>query len=54
MLLYSNIDLLTKYDKEVPQTWDQLIDTTKYIMEREHAEENYNIIGFSNLFPSTY
>jgi len=33
--LYANMDLLEKYNKSVPETWDELIETTNYIYERE-------------------
>lgn len=34
-MLYYRKDLLEKYNRDVPKTWDQLIETSKYIMERE-------------------
>ena len=33
--LYYRKDLLTKYNKEVPTTWDKLVETTKYIVAEE-------------------
>jgi len=33
--MYSNMDLLNKYNKTIPQTWDELIETENYIHERE-------------------
>jgi len=33
--LYSNMDLLNKYNRKVPETWDELIETTNYIYDRE-------------------
>lgn len=36
-MLYYRKDMLEKYDMEVPETWDQLIETSKYIMEREES-----------------
>jgi len=38
-LLYSNNKLLKKYDKPIPQTWDELIETSLYIKERENDPE---------------
>jgi len=35
--LYSNMDLLNKYNKTIPQTWDELIATENYIHEREES-----------------
>lgn len=36
-MLYYRKDLLEKYKKPVPQTWDELIETAKYIMNREEG-----------------
>ncbi|KAL6598888.1 periplasmic binding protein-like II [Neocallimastix sp. 'constans'] len=33
--LYANMDLLNKYNQTVPKTWDELIQTTNYIYDRE-------------------
>jgi len=45
-VLYSNYELLNKYNKSVPKTWDELIDTCKYIMEREKDSELICYNGF--------
>jgi len=50
-LLYSNKLYLDKYGKRVPQTWDELIETAEYILEHEHAENNFGIIGYNALMP---
>ncbi|OUM58656.1 hypothetical protein PIROE2DRAFT_16013, partial [Piromyces sp. E2] len=34
-VLYSNKDLLKKYNKEPPKTWDELINTSKFILNEE-------------------
>ncbi|TDO94199.1 carbohydrate ABC transporter substrate-binding protein (CUT1 family) [Halanaerobium saccharolyticum] len=36
-MLYYRKDLLEKHNKEVPKTWDELIETSRYIMEREEG-----------------
>ncbi|KAL6598131.1 periplasmic binding protein-like II [Neocallimastix sp. 'constans'] len=46
-LLYSNTKLLKKYNKRIPKTWDELIETSKYIMERENDPE---LIAYNGLF----
>jgi len=38
--LYSNRDLLNKYQKEIPKTWYDLISTSKYIFEEEKKYNN--------------
>jgi len=46
-LLYSNINMLNKYKKRIPKTWDELIDTSIYILEREN---NTNLMAYNGLF----
>jgi len=41
-------ELLKKYSKEVPVTWEKLIETSKHIIENE--KNNTNIIGYNGLF----
>ena len=50
-MLYYNKVLLQKYGKTIPETWDELIDTSKYILEKEN---NTNLIGYNGLFDGTY
>ncbi|ORX78587.1 periplasmic binding protein-like II [Anaeromyces robustus] len=45
-MLYSNKRLLNKYNQTIPKTWDELISSAKYIMEKEYQNENYDIIGY--------
>jgi multiple sugar transport system substrate-binding protein len=42
--LYYRKDLLDKYKRPVPKTWDEMIDTAKLIMD---GEKNPNLQGFS-------
>lgn len=42
-MLYYRKDLLAKYDRPVPETWDELVETSKYIMDRE--KDMYGIAG---------
>jgi len=41
---------LDKYKKPVPETWDELIETSKYIIKQEHAQNNTDIIAFNGLY----
>jgi len=45
--LYSNYALLNKYNKSIPRTWDELINTCKYIMKKEN---NTDLICYNGLF----
>src|SRR6056297_78788 len=45
-LLYYRSDLLEKYDREVPETWDELEETAQYIMEEERAAGNEDFYGY--------
>ncbi|ORX45025.1 periplasmic binding protein-like II [Piromyces finnis] len=49
-VLYSNKKLLDKYGEKVPKTWDELIKTSKYIMEEEKKLNNTDIISYNGLF----
>jgi len=49
-VLYSNKQLLAKYNKSVPKTWDELIDTAKYIKNMEsQLYGNNDLIGYNGL-----
>jgi len=47
-ILYSNIELLSKYNKPIPKTWDELINTCEYIMEKE--KNDTELICYNGLF----
>ncbi|KAL6608523.1 periplasmic binding protein-like II [Neocallimastix californiae] len=49
-ILYSNKNLLKKYDRRVPKTWEELLDTGKYILEKERANNNTEIIAYNGFF----
>jgi len=51
VVLYSNTGLLNKYEKEIPKTWDELIETGKFILENERKNGNIDLIGYNGLFP---
>ncbi|ORX58372.1 hypothetical protein BCR36DRAFT_111115 [Piromyces finnis] len=48
--LYSNKELLKKYNKRVPKTWKELLDTGKEILEKERALNNIELIGYNGGF----
>ncbi|ORX86473.1 periplasmic binding protein-like II [Anaeromyces robustus] len=49
-VLYSNRELLTKYGKEPPKTWDELIETSKYILNEEKKQNNTDLIAYNGVF----
>ncbi|ORX79047.1 periplasmic binding protein-like II [Anaeromyces robustus] len=49
-VLYSNKNLLEKHHKPVPKTWDELIETSKYILEREN---NPDLIAYNGYLDKT-
>jgi len=38
--LFSNMELLAKYNKDPPKTWDELMSTGRYIVEEERKLNN--------------
>jgi len=47
-VLFSNKELLDKYHKPIPKTWDELIETGKEILEKERLlYNNSDIIGYN-------
>eukprot|EP00833_Pecoramyces_ruminatium_P018892 jgi/Orpsp1_1/1192924/evm.model.d7180000096934.1 len=47
--LYSNNILLNKYNKTIPKTWEELIDTGKFIKEKE-KENNPDLVAYNGFF----
>jgi len=50
-VLFSNENFLKKYGKKSPITWDELIETSEYIMKEEKEKYNNKILGYNGLFP---
>ena len=46
-LLFYRKDLLEKYDREVPKTWQELTETAKIIQDGERADGNSDMWGYS-------
>jgi len=44
------MDLLNKYEKDIPKTWDELIKTGKFILENERKNGNEDLLGYNGLF----
>ncbi|KAL6624961.1 hypothetical protein U3516DRAFT_823917 [Neocallimastix sp. 'constans'] len=49
-VLYSNIKYLKKYNKTIPKTWNEMMDTGEYILNREKELNNTDLIGYNGLF----
>jgi len=50
-VLYSNTKLMKKYHKPIPKTWNDLIDTTKHIMNEEKKKDsNTDLVSYVGLF----
>ncbi len=47
--LYSNQDLLTKHEKRIPKTWEELMETSKYIADEELKRNNKTYIRYNGL-----
>ncbi|KAG4083846.1 periplasmic binding protein-like II [Neocallimastix lanati (nom. inval.)] len=52
-VLYSNNIYLKKYNLTVPETWDELIEKAKFIMDREKEQGNSDLIGFMGNFQNS-
>ncbi|ORX87619.1 hypothetical protein BCR32DRAFT_147409 [Anaeromyces robustus] len=48
-VLFSNKILLDRYNKSVPKTWDELILTSKEILNEEKKLNNTNLIAYNGL-----
>ncbi|ORX81333.1 periplasmic binding protein-like II, partial [Anaeromyces robustus] len=49
-VLYYNDRLLNKYNRTVPKTWNDLIETGKYILNEEKKQNNTDLLGYSGGF----
>ncbi|KAL6600107.1 periplasmic binding protein-like II [Neocallimastix sp. 'constans'] len=52
-VLYYNDKYLNKYNKTVPKTWDDLLDTSRYILNEERKQNNDDFIAYNGLFSYT-
>ncbi|ORX64985.1 periplasmic binding protein-like II [Anaeromyces robustus] len=52
-VLFSNSNYLKKHNKGIPKTWDELIDTAKYILKEEKEKyNNTDLYGYNGFFPN--
>ncbi|OUM63780.1 hypothetical protein PIROE2DRAFT_9645 [Piromyces sp. E2] len=49
-ILYSNVELLKKYNRTVPETWDEFFDTAKYILTKERNLNNTRLVALGGIF----
>jgi len=49
-ILYYNKKLLDRYEKRVPKTWDEVIETSLEIKEKEKKKGNINLSEYNGLF----
>ncbi|ORX80271.1 periplasmic binding protein-like II [Anaeromyces robustus] len=50
-VLYYNKELLNEYNVKVPTTWDELLNSTKYILDEEKKKnETTNLVGYDGFF----
>jgi len=48
--LFSNVVLLNKYNKPIPKTWSELVETSKYILEQERLKNNTDLVAYNGLY----
>jgi len=53
-MLYSNNILLRKYKKPVPKTWDEMIETAKYILDEEKKLNNTDLVGYNGSYNGSF
>ncbi|KAG4087594.1 periplasmic binding protein-like II [Neocallimastix lanati (nom. inval.)] len=52
-ILISNSNFLNKYNRNIPKTWDELIDSGVYILNEEIKRNNTDFIVYNGLFPES-
>ncbi|KAL6625309.1 periplasmic binding protein-like II, partial [Neocallimastix sp. 'constans'] len=50
-ILYSNMDLLNKYEKKLPKTWEEMLNIGNEILKEERANGNNELIGYNGFIP---
>jgi len=49
-VFYSNEPLLKQYNKPIPKTWNEMLETGKFILNEERKKNNTELTGFNGLF----
>ncbi|KAG4102030.1 periplasmic binding protein-like II [Neocallimastix lanati (nom. inval.)] len=49
-VIYNNMKYLNKYNKKIPKTWNELLETGKYILKQENKLNNTNILIYNGGF----
>ena len=52
-VLYTNFNYIYKYNKTIPTTWEELIETSKYIRDEEEKLNN-TLMTYNGLFNSKF
>lgn len=53
VVLYTNENYINKYNKPVPTTWEELLETSKFILQEEAKVNNTNLLAYNGLFNGT-
>jgi len=48
------MEILERYNKTIPKTWKELLDTGKYILEKEKERGNPDILIYNGAFTGKY
>ncbi|OUM59998.1 hypothetical protein PIROE2DRAFT_14335 [Piromyces sp. E2] len=49
-VMYNNMVILNKYNRTIPKTWNELLETGKYILEKEKEQHNDDILIYNGAF----
>ena len=45
------MDLLNKYEKKLPKTWEEMLNIGNEILKEERANGNNELIGYNGFIP---
>ena len=52
--IWGGDSLKKKYNKDVPKTWNDIMEIGKYILEEERKLNNTDLIGYNGLFSGKF